>query len=62
MNVILTLIWIIGATIASYFIGKNFFPDYVLACTIVGFLLSVIIRFLPKVGGEALEAFGDIVN
>ena len=57
-----TIIWLIFTTFIGWAIGHFWFTEYVILCAIIGFVVGLILRFFARVGGDALDVVGDIID
>lgn len=54
MNALLTCAWIITATVVSFFLSRHFSPTHLLMYTSLGFMGSILIRFVPVALAEGV--------
>lgn len=57
-----TIIWLIFTTLIGWAIGHFWFTEYVILCAIIGFVVGLILRFFARVGDDALDVVGDIID
>ena len=57
-----TIIWLVFTTFIGWAIGYFWITEHVVLCSIIGFIIGLILRFFARIGTDSIDVVGDIID